>query len=69
MDQMRQVGGFDSVSSVSVTYVTDGQTAKVVFVTNKGSFEVAGDEFYTVFNLRAPGRISLKSKLFNLEKK
>ncbi len=62
-------GAFNYVSSVSTTYSSGGQTAKVIFSTNRGSFEVSGEEFYTVFNLRAPGRISLKSKLFNIEKK
>ena len=62
-------GAFTSVSGVNTTYSSGGQTAKVNFSTNRGSFEVSGDEFYTVFNLRAPGRIALKSKLFNIEKK
>ena len=72
IDQMKQGAGGSAVSSVSgasVTYATNGQTAKVVFATDRGSFEVSGDEFYTVFNLRAPGRLALKSKLFNIEKK
>lgn len=62
-------GSFSSISSVNVSYATDGKTAKVVFSTNRGSFEVSGEEFKTVFNLRAPGRIALKSKLFNIEQK
>jgi len=62
-------GAFTSVSGVNTTYSSGGQTAKVNFSTNRGSFEVSGDEFYTVFNLRAPARIALKSKLFNIEKK
>jgi len=62
-------GSIGVVSGVEVTYGTNGQTNKLVFETSRGDFEVTGDEFYTVFNLRAPGRISLKSKLFNIEKK
>ena len=62
-------GSISTVNGVDVTYGTDGQTNKLVFKTNRGDFEATGDEFYTVFNLRAPGRISLKSKLFNIEKK
>lgn len=74
IDQMRQEaqsrgGAITSVGGVSATYATNGNTAKVVFGTNRGDFEVSGDEFYTVFNLRAPGRTAVKSKLFNLEKK
>jgi len=68
-DQLRQIGGYSSVSGVEVSYGTNGQTNKLVFKTNKSDFEVGGEEFYTVFNLRAPARISLKSKLFNIEKK
>jgi len=60
----------NSVEKVEVIYGTDGQTNKLVFSVNRGEdLEVNGEEFYTVFNLRAPGRISLKSKLFNVEKK
>lgn len=74
LSQMRQEaagkgGGFSSVASIDVSYATDGKTAKLNLSTDKGNFEVSGEEFYTVFNLRAPGKISLKSKLFNIEKK
>jgi peptidoglycan hydrolase-like amidase len=62
-------GSINSVSGVSVSYSSDGQTANLNFSTNQGNFQASGDEFYTVFNLRAPGKISLKSKLFNIEKK
>lgn len=74
IEQMRQNadgrgGAITSVGSVDITYSTDGKTAKLVIGTNRGSFEVSGEEFKTVFNLRAPGRIALKSSLFNIEKK
>jgi Sporulation protein and related proteins len=74
VEQMRQEAGsrggaITSVTGVEVTYGTDGKTNQLVFQTNRGSFTIAGEEFYTVFNLRAPARISLKSKLFNIEKK
>jgi len=62
-------GSINSVSGVSVSYSNGGQTANLNFSTNQGNFQATGDEFYTVFNLRAPGKISLKSKLFNIEKK
>jgi len=62
-------GSINSVSGVSVSYSGGGQTANLNFSTNQGNFQATGDEFYTVFNLRAPGKISLKSKLFNIEKK
>jgi len=62
-------GAVTSVSSVSVTYSDSGTTAAVKFATNKGEISLAGADFKKIFNLRAPGRISLKSNLFNIEKK
>lgn len=63
------IGGFNSVSGVSVQYANDGVTANVTFQTNKGSVTINGADFKKAFNLRAPGKISLKSGLFNIEKK
>lgn len=62
-------GGYSSVSDVSVTYSDSGVTASVKFKTNSGEVSISGTEFYKAFNLRAPGRIALKSGLFNVEKK
>ncbi len=63
-------GGFSSVTGVSeVSYSDGGYTAKVRFQTDKGEVEMSGDDFKKAFNLRAPGWISLKSRLFNIEKK
>lgn len=62
-------GGYESVSGVSVTYSDGGYTANVHFETNKGGVDISGSEFKKIFNLRAPARISLKSGLFNIEKK
>jgi peptidoglycan hydrolase-like amidase len=68
-DDLRGIGGFTSVSGVSVTYSDGGTTASVTFQTNKGSTQINGNDFYKAFNLRAPGKIALKSGLFNIEKK
>ncbi len=68
-DDLRGIGGFTAVSGVAVTYSEGGTTAKVTFQTNKGSTEINGNDFYKAFNLRAPGKISLKSGLYNIEKK
>lgn len=68
-DELRGIGGFSGVSSVSVTYSDGGTTASVTFQTNKGSTQINGNDFYKAFNLRAPGRIALKSGLYNIEKK
>ncbi len=62
-------GGYTSVSSVNVSYSTDGVTASLSLGTDKGGVTIPGGEFKTVFNLRAPGKISIKSGLFNIEKK
>lgn len=66
---LRDIGGFSSVTGASVTYANNGVTANVTFQTNKGSTTISGADFMKAFNLRAPGRISLKSGLFNIEKK
>lgn len=68
-DELRGIGGFTSVSSVSVTYSDGGTTESVTFQTNKGSTQIKGNDFYKAFNLRAPGKLALKSGLFNIEKK
>ncbi len=62
-------GAVTSVSGVSVSYSDNGSTANVSFETNRGSIGVAGGDFKTIFNLRAPGYISIRSPLFNVEKK
>lgn len=69
MDELRGIGGFTDVTGVSVTYSDGGYTANVTFSTNKGSVTINGADFKKAFNLRAPGRIALKSGLFNIEKK
>lgn len=67
--ELAGIGGFNSVSGVSVQYSDSGVTANVTFQTNKGSVTINGNEFYKSFNLRAPARVSVKSGLFNIEKK
>jgi len=69
-DRANSLGGaFTNVSSVSVTYNSGGYTDSVTFGTNKGSVNISGSEFKEAFNLRAPGYISIRSPLFNIEKK
>jgi peptidoglycan hydrolase-like amidase len=62
-------GAVTSVSGVSVSYSSSGSTATVTLQTNKGSLSIPGSEFRETFNLRAPGYISLRSPLYNIEKK
>ena len=68
ISELSNIGGFNSVSSVSVVYNNNGSTQSVSFGTNKGSVNMTGEEFKKAFNLRAPGYIGIKSSLFNIEK-
>lgn len=73
-DRMRQEankhgGAVTSVSSVSITYGTNGVTSGVTFQTNRGTVSLSGTQFRTAFNLRAPGKIYLPSGLYNIERK
>jgi peptidoglycan hydrolase-like amidase len=66
--ELQGLGGYTSVSSVSVVYGNGGSTQSVTFSTNKGSTTISGEELKRAFNLRAPGNIGIKSSLFNIEK-
>lgn len=66
--ELSALGGFNSVSGVSVVYANSGSTQSITLSTNKGSVTISGEEFKKAFNLRAPGYIGLKSSLFNIEK-
>lgn len=73
-DEMkRQVGDkggpISSVNSINVDYSTGGYTQAVRVSTDKGDFNFNGAEFKEIFTLRAPGAITAKSTLFNIEKK
>jgi peptidoglycan hydrolase-like amidase len=75
MDELRNIannsgGAVTSVSSVSVSHTSAGQTAHVKLQTNRGEINIPGDEFKTTFNLRAPGYISIPQSsfaFFNIE--
>jgi len=74
LEKMRQRaselgGAYNSVSAVSVDYSSEGITNSVKLETNLGELTLSGSDFKTIFNLRAPAKISLKSSLFNIEKK
>ncbi|PWU23761.1 hypothetical protein C5B42_01900 [Candidatus Cerribacteria bacterium 'Amazon FNV 2010 28 9'] len=62
-------GAFTSVSSVRVEHGNNGYTKNIIVDTNKGTVTIPADQFKTVFNLRAPGRLSIKGNLFGIEKK
>lgn len=68
VSELAGIGGYSSVSGVSVVYGNDGSTKQVTFQTNKGSVSINGTDFQKAFNLRAPGNVGIKSSLFNIEK-
>jgi hypothetical protein len=61
-------GAITSISNVSVEYSNSGVTSKVKISSNVGDVSLSGADFKKIFNLRAPGRISVKSGLFIVEK-
>lgn len=74
LDKMREVAdkygnSYSKVKSVDVDISNGGYTSQVKFETDNGSVSISGSDFKTVFNLRSPGYISIKSRLFDLEKK
>ncbi|HLC15427.1 MAG TPA: SpoIID/LytB domain-containing protein, partial [Thermodesulfovibrionia bacterium] len=75
MDEARNLadsvsgGKVTSISGVSVSYSNDGKTANITFSTNRGDISISGSDFKQIFNLRAPGYISIKSPLYNIERK
>lgn len=62
-------GPISSINSINVDYSTGGYTQNVRVSTDKGDFTFSGEMFKTIFNLRSPGAIVIKSSLFNIEKK
>lgn len=65
-------GAVTSVSGVSVSHNSNGQTATVTVNTNRGTLSIPGSEFKSTFNLRAPGYISIPQSsfaFFNIEHK
>lgn len=62
-------GAVTNVTGVSVVYSDSGSTSSVTFSTNRGSINISGADFKTIFNLRAPGYVSIKSPLYNIETK
>lgn len=72
MNELRDKGGVRSVSSVSVTHTSNGQTSNVKVSTNKGTLNIPGDQFKSAYNLRAPGYLRIPQSgfaFFNIEHK
>lgn len=65
-------GAVTSISSVSSSHSTKGQTTQVKFQTNRGEISMSGSEFKEIFNLRAPGYLRIPQtgfSFFNVEHK
>jgi hypothetical protein len=65
-------GAVTSVSSVSVSHNSNGQTTNVKLQTNRGEINIPGSEFKETFNLRAPGYMRIPQSgfaFFNIEHK
>ena len=58
---------YKSVSGVDVEISNSGYTSKVTFKTNRGETSFDGPTFKTVFNLRSPGYVAIRSKLFDFK--
>ena len=72
LDEMAEKAGkygskYTSVSSVDVDISNSGYTSKVTFNTNNGSVSFDGPTLKTVFNLRAPGYVAIRSRLFDFD--
>lgn len=65
-------GAVTSVSSVSVSHNSSGQTSQVTVNSNRGTINISGSDFKTIFNLRAPGYLRIPQSgftFFNIEHK
>ncbi|OGC61035.1 hypothetical protein A3K34_04455 [candidate division WWE3 bacterium RIFOXYC1_FULL_40_10] len=74
LDEMADKAGdygtkYTKVTSIDVEVSNGGYTSNVTLRTDNGTVSVNGETFKTVFNLRAPGYLSIKSKLFDMEKR
>ncbi|MFC1756179.1 SpoIID/LytB domain-containing protein [Patescibacteria group bacterium] len=59
---------YEEVYSIDVDVSNGGYTSQVTLQTNEGSVSIDGQTFKTVFNLRAPSYVAIRSRLFDFEK-
>jgi peptidoglycan hydrolase CwlO-like protein len=72
-DKMREKAddrgdAYSKVTSVKVDVSNSGYTSQVHLTTDKGTISIDGAEFKTVFNLRAPGYVAIRNRLFDFER-
>ncbi len=58
---------FTSISKIHTPSFNSGKTTEICFDTNRGKTCINGEEFKTVFNLRAPAYVAIRSRLFDIE--
>jgi len=73
LDEMREKAdkygkGYEEVYDVDVDISNGGYTSKVTLDTDQGSISIDGQTFKTVYNLRAPSYVAIRSRLFDFEK-
>jgi len=59
---------YEEVYSINVDISNGGYTSEVTLKTNEGTVSIDGPTFKTVFNLRAPSYVAIRSRLFDFEK-
>ena len=69
MDEMKQFaersgGAVTNINNVTTRHGDNGQTAQVVFETNRGILTLSGNDFKNIFNLRAPGYLRIPQSSF-----
>lgn len=74
MDDLREKAddistGYSKVTNIDVTVGNNGQTTQVTLSTDKGTITVDGQAFKKAFNLRAPGYVSIRSRLYDFQVK
>lgn len=57
-------GAVTSISGVSVSHGSNGQTSTVSLNTNRGNISISGSAFKEAFNLRAPGYLRIPQSSF-----
>lgn len=67
-EKAEEVGtGYKKVTKVRVDIGSNGITSKVTFETDRGTVSIGGDALKSAFNLRAPGYISIRSRLYDFQ--
>ncbi len=74
MDELASIsdkygGRYSQVSGASQSFSKEGFTSEMRFSTNRGDITISGSEFKQIFNLRAPGHISIRNTLYAVEKR